>query len=260
MERLVHRAPGLDKGIMHPVLAPAVTIARMARDFALPPRCPGCGLVVEGDHRFCLQCWQRLDFLPDIGCTACGRPMDGGEGLTCGACLAHPPLHDGVRAAVAYGEVARGLALKLKYSGRTAMADIIAAQLVRHVDSAADGLLVPVPLHRWRIWRRGYNQSALIARSLAARTGAAMSLDALQRTRATPALRGMGAAARAKTVRGAFAVPADRRALVTERNIWLVDDVHTSGATANACARALKRAGAARVVVLCWARVLADEY
>jgi ComF family protein len=260
MERLVHRAPGIDKGMMNPVLAPAVMIARMARDFALPPRCPGCGLVVEGDHRFCLDCWQQLDFLPDTGCTACGTPMDGVEGLTCGACLAHPPLHDGVRAAVAYGAVARGLALKLKYSGRNAMAEIIAAQLARHVDAGENGLLVPVPLHRWRIWRRGYNQSALIARSLSKRTGAELSLDLLQRVRATPALRGMGVVARAKAVRGAFAVPALRRAQLAGRNIWLIDDVHTSGATANACARALKRAGAARVVVLCWARVLADEY
>lgn len=245
---------------MRLAFAPAVTIVRMMRDFALPPRCPGCGVVVEGDRRFCLDCWQRLDFLPDGGCTACGRPMDGGEGLTCGACLAHPPLHDGVRAAVAYGEIARGLALKLKYSGRTAMADIIAAQLVRHVDVAADGLLVPVPLHRWRIWRRGYNQSALIARALAQRTGAALSLDALGRIKATPALRGMGAAARARTVRGAFQVPPSHRALLAGRTVWLVDDVHASGATANACARALKRGGAARVILLCWARVLAEEY
>ncbi|WP_343228517.1 ComF family protein [Sphingomonas colocasiae] len=232
----------------------------MVRDFALPPRCPGCGVVVEGDHRFCLDCWQRLDFLPDGGCSACGSPMGGLEGLTCGACLASPPAYDGVQAAVAYDEIARGLALKLKYSGRTAMAEIIAAQLSRHVDSTAGGMLVPVPLHRWRIWRRGYNQSALIARALARRTGAELSIDALDRVKPTPALRGLGREARAKAVRGAFHVPAPRAPLLAGRTIWLVDDVHTSGATANACASALKKAGAARVVLLCWARVLAEEY
>lgn len=240
---------------MNPARALIVTV----RDFALPPRCPGCGEIVEGDDRFCLDCWRSLDFLDAGGCDACGRPMGGHDGLTCGTCLARPPVHDGVRAAVSYGEIARALALKLKYSGRPAVARVIAAQLARHVDPAADGLLVPVPLHRWRIWRRGYNQSALIARSLARRTGAALSLDALARTRATPALRGKGAAAREKTVRGAFAVPDAMRTAVAGRHIWLVDDVYTSGATANACAKALKRAGAARVVVLCWARVLADD-
>lgn len=186
--------------------------------------------------------------------------MDGYDGLTCGACLADPPYHDGVRAAVAYGEIARGLALKLKYSGRTAMAEIIAAQLARHIDGQLDGVLVPVPLHRWRIWRRGYNQSALIARALARRTGTVLIVDALDRVKATPALRGLGRAARARTVRGAFRIPVSHRAALTGRTVWLVDDVHTSGATANACARALKRAGAGRVIVLCWARVLAEEY
>lgn len=238
---------------------PAFALIGAARDFALPPRCPGCGVVVEGDHRFCIDCWNRLDFLPDAGCEACGRPMDGREGLTCGHCLAYPPAYDGVRAAVAYGEIARGLALKLKYSGRPAIAQIVAAQLARHVDQGANGLLVPVPLHRWRIWRRGYNQSALIARALSRRTGAELALEALVRTKATPVMRGMGAAARAKAVRGAFQVPQPMRERLRGRHVWLVDDVHTSGATANACARALKRAGAAHVVLLCWARVLSDE-
>lgn len=176
------------------------------------------------------------------------------EGLTCGACLADPPVHDGVRAAVAYGPIARALALKLKYSGRIGLAEIIASQLGRLMP-VTDGLLVPVPLHRWRIWSRGYNQSALIASALARRIGVAVALDALKRTKATPVLRGLGASARAKAVRGAFAVSAD----VKGRTIWLVDDVYTSGATANACAKALKRAGAARVIVICWARVLVDE-
>ena len=240
---------------------PAAALFRLAKDFALPPRCPGCGIVVEGDDRFCLECWRTLDFLGEGGCTACGAPMDGApEGLTCARCLAHPPHHDGIRAAVAYGAVARGVALKLKYSGRPAMARLIAAQLARHFTPEADDLLVPVPLHRWRIWTRGYNQSALIARALARRTGTVIALDALRRIKRTRLLRGLGAAERARTVRGAFAVPKKGRAVLKDRHIWLVDDVHTSGATANACARALKRAGAARVTLICWARVVqADD-
>jgi ComF family protein len=126
----------------------------------------------------------------------------------------------------------------------------------RHVPagSDADSLLVPVPLHRWRIWRRGYNQAAIIARAIARLTGAPMALDPIVRRKPTPLLRGLGRKARARAVRGAFVIRPD--ADVKGRHIILVDDVYTTGATANACAKALKRAGAARVSVLCWARVV----
>lgn len=239
-------------------MTPISTIVGALRDFALPARCPGCGVVVEGDGRFCLECWRALEFLTGGGCARCDRPLDGApEGTVCANCIETPPAHDGVRAAVAYGDVARTIALKLKHGGRPATADIVAAQLARHVEPGA--LLVPVPLHRWRIWSRGHNQSALIVRALARRTRADASLDALARVKPTPLLRGLGARARARAVRGVFRVPADRRALLQGRAVMLVDDVFTSGATANACARVLKRAGVARVMVLCWARVLHEE-
>jgi len=238
----------------------ALVPLRIAIDMALPPRCPGCGAVTGADHVFCLDCWQKMAFLTGPACAACGVPfeIDPGADARCGACLAEPPEIDGMRAAVAYGEIARTLALKLKYGRRPGTATTLARQMRRLVLDIPDPLLIPVPLHRWRLWRRGYNQSLLIAKALTRETGIATQPDIIQRSKATPILRGMGSRERRKTVRGAFRIMPDRRAEVAGRNIILVDDVYTTGATVNACARVLKRAGAASVRVCCWARVVRD--
>jgi ComF family protein len=172
--------------------------------------------------------------------------------------MAAAPPHDGVRAAVAYGEVARQVALKLKYGGRLACAETMARAMARLMPPGAE-LLVPVPLHRWRIWSRGFNQAALIGRSLSAASGVPMEAELLRRVKATPVLRGLGAGGRRKAVAGAFALAQGAGERLAGRTVVLVDDVHTSGATANACAKALKRGGAARVILLCWARVLEAE-
>ncbi len=233
----------------------ARTALRQVVDYALPPRCPGCGEIVEAEHRFCLACWQALHFIGAPCCERCGLPFEyEGEG-ECGACLAHPPAFDRMRAAVAYGDIARAVALKLKYSGRPGVAETLAHLMQRHLRSGdPQAVLAPVPLHRWRIWKRGYNQSGLIASALARRTALTVELGLLERTKRTPPLKGLGPRERALTVRGAFRVP--RAELAKGRTIVLVDDVFTSGATAGACAKALKRAGAARVEILCWARVV----
>jgi len=261
MAGLVQRARAADKGDM-------AAAARLLRrcwsagvDFALPPRCPGCGLIVDGDHRFCATCWQALDFLGPPACIVCALPLphDIGEAAICGACHADPPAFDGAHAAVAYGEVARTVALRLKYGGRPGVARTMAGHMARLVrDAAPDTLVAAVPLHRWRLWSRGYNQALLIARGVAERTGLDCTPDLLVRTKPTPVLRGLGRKARARVVAGAFAVPTPHRALVKGRRVLLIDDVFTSGATAEACAKALKRAGAAEVRLLCWARVLRD--
>jgi hypothetical protein len=117
----------------------------------------------------------------------------------------------------------------------------------RHLETSTEAILAPVPLHRWRIWKRGYNQAALIASALARRTGLEARLDLLERVKATPPLKAMGPRARRDAVRGAFRVAAKHREGLRGRPIVLVDDVYTSGATANACARILRRAGAERV-------------
>lgn len=233
---------------------------RPALDFALPPRCPGCGAITAEPHRFCLECWSGLAFLGEPCCDTCALPFDydPGGAARCGGCLAHPPRYDRLRAAVAYGDIPRTVALKLKYGGRPGVAETMARFMARHADPDGGAILVPVPLHRWRLWRRGYNQAALIAGALARRTGLEARLDLIHRVRRTPPLRGMNPRERRDALRGAFRIPPEREAEVKGRAVLLIDDVYTTGATANGCARALKRAGAARVDVLAWARVVKD--
>lgn len=232
-------------------------VLRHAVTAALPPRCAGCGIPVAEDHRFCASCWSSLRFIGPPWCAGCNVPFafDRGEDARCAACLRDPPRHAGVRAAVAYGPVARSLALRLKYGGRTAFAETMALRMRRLLPVEAD-LLVPVPLHRRRIWSRGFNQAALIAEALAKSSGVRYDRDALVRSRGTVVLRGLGGRERAKAVAGAFAVAAVER--VRGKALVLVDDIYTSGATADACTQVLLRAGARSVTILCWARVLSE--
>lgn len=232
---------------------------RAVVDFALPPRCPGCGLVTQAQDAFCYECWSDLDLLGPPCCATCALPFEhggAGEDALCAGCMADPPAFDRLRAAVAYGALARAVALKLKYSRKPGVAGTMASLMARHVDASARPILCPVPLHRWRIWRRGYNQSALIAAALGRRFGLEVRPDLLLRVKRTPPLKGMSPRERRLTVRGAFRLNARHRALIAKRNILLIDDVFTTGATAEACARVLKRGGAAEVSVLCWARVV----
>ncbi|MEG3180519.1 ComF family protein [Sphingomonas sp. LT1P40] len=227
---------------------------------ALPPRCPACGEVVDDDHRFCGPCWTGLTMIAPPWCAGCNLPFefDRGPDALCGECLASPPKHDGVRAAVAYGPAARAMVLRLKYGGRTAHAATAARLMARLMPDGAH-LLIPVPLHRWRIWGRGYNQAALIARELSRLSGVPADLESLRRVKATPVLRGLGARGRAKAVAGAFALAPDAKERIKGQSVVLVDDVYTSGATTDACVRILKRAGAATVTILCWTRVIGGD-
>lgn len=225
----------------------------------LPPRCPGCGIVTPAPHAFCARCWGALRFLGPPGCATCGTPFafDRGDGARCAACLADPPRHAGIHAAVAYGEVARTLALKLKYGGRIGLAATMGRPMARRVPPGVD-VLVPVPLHRWRLWSRGFNQALLLAEAVGGRVTLPVERWALVRREATPVLRGLGRRDRARAVARVFVVDPARREHIRGRHVLLVDDVYTSGATTAACTRALLRAGAGRVSILVWARVLDD--
>ena len=237
------------------MIASALRIcARWTLDFALPPRCAGCGLIVADTHSFCPECWKEVEFLGDGGCATCGIPLQATEAETCAACLAMPPRIARTRAAVAYGELARGLAIRLKYGRKVAIARTMARYMAPLVSTGEETILVPVPLHRTRLWGRGFNQSALVARELSRRLKIASAPMALRRVKRTPPLKGMSPLQRRKTVAGAFKVK-DKSA-VAGKTVILVDDVLTTGSTAEACARTLQRAGAARVELVSWARVV----
>ena len=230
------------------------TATRWALDFALPPRCAGCGVIVADVHSFCLDCWRQIEFLGETGCQTCGLPLQATEQTTCGACLARPPRIARTRAAVAYGDLARSLAIRLKYGRKVAFARTMARYMAPLVGDGTDRLLVPVPLHRTRLWTRGFNQSALVATELSRRLNIPAAPLALRRIRRTPPLKGMTPPQRRKTVSGAFRVR-DKK-MVAGKTVILVDDVLTTGSTAEACARALRRAGAARIELVSWARVV----
>ena len=233
-------------------------VANFVLDFALPPRCAGCGAVVEQVHSFCSDCWTKVEFLVG-GCSSCGLPLEATDADQCAVCLAKPPRIARTRAAVAYGELARGVALRLKYGRKVALARTMARYMAPLVDATRrDALLVPVPLHRWRIWSRGFNQSAIVARELSRLTGLPTLPTALTRTKRTPPLKGMSALQRRRAVAGAFTVP--RSEAVRGKTVVLIDDVLTTGSTANACARALKAAGADRVEMVSWARVVRPSH
>jgi len=237
---------------------------RAVVDYALPPRCPGCGIIVGEDRQFCLTCWSSLDFLDGPCCSRCSIPLPAalpGGPTQCGACMASAPPFEGAPAAVAYGPVARTVALRLKYGRRTGHARLMARLMARHLAMLGDVeamLLVPVPLHRWRLWSRGFNQAALIADELSWLTGAPRDHHLLLRIKATASLRGKGRRERDRIVAGAFALAGDGKARAAGRHLVLLDDVHASGATLRAAARVLGRSGAAQVSALTWARVVPE--
>jgi ComF family protein len=239
--------------------APLRAAFGVALDVALPPLCPSCREPV-GDDGLCPTCWSKLSLIARPYCERLGIPFayDPGPGVLSMQAITDPPAYHRARAAVRYDEIARTLVHALKYGDRLDLAPIMGrwmARAGRELLSEADAL-VPVPLHWRRLWARRFNQSGHLARAISAETGVPVADGALKRVKATAQQVGLSQAERAANVQGAFRVPPDGKAEVSGRNLVLIDDVLTSGATSEACARALLRAGARNVDVVVFARVV----
>jgi len=233
---------------------------RRLLDALLPPRCLGCGREALEPASLCAACWSGLTFITRPFCRCCGLPfeIEAGEEALCGACLRERPAFERARAALVYDEASRRLLLPFKHADRTEIARLFVAWMAGaggELLGACD-LVAPVPPHWRRLLARRYNQAALLSQGLARRGGLQAAPDLLVRRRATESQGRKSRAGRKRNVAGAFAVSPRWRAALQGRRVLLVDDVMTTGATLEACARVLKRAGAAEVSVLLLARVV----
>ena len=237
-------------------------VLRQALDAALPPLCPSCREPLGDGVGLCAACWSKLSFIEPPYCARLGIPFtyDPGPGLLSMEAIAAPPAYDRARAAVRYDDTARALVLSFKYGDRLDLAPMMGRWMARAgrellggrrraaAGAAALAQAVVAPLQPVGGARRQRSRRL---------TGVPVLHDTLKRVRATPQQVGLSKTERADNVQGAFKVPPGQKAEVAGRRLVLIDDVLTSGATVDTCARALLRAGAAHVDVLVFARVVA---
>ncbi len=233
-------------------------IGRALIDGVLPPRCLACGTVVDEPDALCGQCWAAMSFFAPPWCAVCGLPFPHpmGEGALCAECARQRASWDRARAVLRYDKHSRQLVLALKRGDRTHLANALGRWMRRAGGEILDraDLIVPVPLHWTRLFARRYNQAGLLAHAIHAAGGPPVAPDWLIRRRRTPSQGRLGAVARTRNVRGAFVLRPGRS--VKGKRLVIIDDVLTTGATVEECARVLRREGAAFVGVLTLARAL----
>lgn len=237
-------------------------IGRRTADWLLPPVCLVCHRHVAAHHCLCGGCWREIRFIRQPVCDTLGIPLpfDTGERTVSAGALADPPDYDRARAVAHFSGAMRTLVHQLKYNDRHEARDLFGRWLISAGGDLLAGadMLVPVPLNRRRLLWRRFNQSALLAREVSCRSGLPMAPHVLDRIKPTPQQVGLSEAQRRENVRGAFRVPKPARAVIAGKHLVIIEDVITTGATVNACARALKRGGAARVDVLALGLVTAE--
>ena len=233
-------------------------LGRAILDSVLPPRCLACGAIVDTPQTLCAPCWRGIIFFGQPWCVVCGLPFPHpqGEDAVCAECARETRSWDRARAVLRYDKNSRHLVLALKHGDRTHLAAAFGRWMHRvggEVLSGAD-LLVPVPLHWTRLFQRRYNQAALLAQAISSAGGPPVAVDWLVRRRRTPPQGRLGPEARSRNVRAAFAIRPGRS--VAGKRVVIIDDVMTSGATLEECARVLRRAGAKSIGALTLARAL----
>jgi ComF family protein len=222
-----------------------------------PPTCIGCGGATGEPHTLCARCWSEIAFIERPFCERLGTPfaVDLGMPRLSPAAIAEPPVFERARAVARYDEVARKLVHRLKYGDRLELARALGAMMARSgAELLAEAELI-VPLHRWRLWWRRFNQAMALAAAVAKRSGRPCDPFVLARVKATKSQVGLSKAQRGENLQGAFRVPPEMKPRLQGKRVLLVDDVLTTGATANAASRALLRGGARAVDVLAFARV-----
>jgi ComF family protein len=240
-------------------IAAGASAARVVLGIVYPPTCIGCGGATGEPHTLCARCWSEMRFIERPFCERLGTPfaIDLGMPLLSPAAIAEPPVFERARAVARYDDVARRLVHRLKYGDRLELARALATMMVRSgAELLAEAqVIVPVPLHRWRLWWRRFNQAMALASVVSKASGVPCDPFLLARVKPTKPQVGLSKAQRGENLQGAFRVPAEARPRLEGKRVLLVDDVLTTGATANAASRALLRGGARAVDVLAFARV-----
>jgi ComF family protein len=230
-------------------------------DLLIPFRCVKCGTILGEKEGLCTSCWAQIPFITKPYCACCGLPFDFEieESTVCGACTHDLPSFVTARSVFAYTSESKDLILKFKHMDALGSAPLFAKWMARSLPELTDPLCIPVPLHWTRLFMRTYNQAALLAQEIAKLKGWTYQHSYLIRKRRTVSQGHLTKKERIKNVGTAFEVPQAKKRRIQGRTILLVDDVYTTGATLNACAKTLLKAGAQEVHTVTLGRVVRGQ-